>query len=69
MVENKPGPPISVTSANPAKAGDAKLRGYRARSRATPVEPPTGSKRAFVHPSPGSEAAEAELQDALESDT
>src|SRR5207237_10831676 len=27
----------SATKANPAKAGDAKLRGYRTPSRATPV--------------------------------
>jgi hypothetical protein len=36
-----------ATTANPAKAGDAKLRGYRTPhvERATPVEPPIDALR------------------------
>jgi hypothetical protein len=36
-------PEGAATKANPAKAGDAKLRGYHAPfGSATPVEPPNG---------------------------
>jgi hypothetical protein len=33
------------TRANPSKGGDAKLRGYGARERAMPVEPPNVLQR------------------------
>src|SRR5262245_4284176 len=40
MVPQRPPLPGERETANPVKAGDAKLRGYRTRSRVTPVEPP-----------------------------
>jgi hypothetical protein len=38
-----------VTKANPAKAGDAKLGGYRTRSRATPVQLPKPDRRGLLY--------------------
>jgi hypothetical protein len=38
-------PSGGATKANPAKAGDAKPRGYRTRPRVTPVEPPNDFTR------------------------